>query len=109
MRPYFEIDELQDGEFVRLRLTGELDLGSAPALEQRLAQLRAENQAVRLDLSELEFIDSSGIHLLIGAFNDPRDDGWRLEIEPQLSSQVDRVFRLAGLDRVFVDPAMSDH
>lgn len=94
------IHEAPDGRWLRLRLTGELDLGSAPALGDRLAQLRAQKRPVRLDLSELRFIDSSGIHLLLGAFRDAGEDGWHLGIDSVLSAPVRRVFQLAGLDRL---------
>jgi anti-sigma B factor antagonist len=100
MAAYFEIHEAPDGEWLRLRLVGELDLGSAPALRQRLAQLRAAKRPARLDLSGLEFMDSTGIHLLTGAFNHARKDGWQLAIEPALAPQVDRLVKLAGLDRL---------
>lgn len=107
MTTYFEIDEVRDREWVRLRLTGELDLGSVPELEHRLAQLRAENQAVCLDLSGLEFMDSSGIHLLMSELGDASKDGWSLTISPDLPSQISRLFRLVNLDRVLSEPALS--
>lgn len=97
---YFGITEEVEGTWVRLRLNGELDLGSAPALQHRLEQLRAQKLPVRLDLSKLEFIDSSGIHLLVKAFNDARTDSWALEVEPSLSHQVARTLRLANVERI---------
>lgn len=100
MPAYFEIHEAYDGEQVRLRLTGELDLASAPVLSHRLAQLRSEQRPVRLDLSGLEFMDSSGVHLLVGAFHEARADGWQLAIDSALSPQVDRLCKLTGLDHI---------
>jgi anti-anti-sigma factor len=50
--------------------------------------------------SRFEFMDSTGIHLLTGAFNHARKDGWQLAIEPALSPQVDRLVKLAGLGRL---------
>ncbi len=95
--PQIEIHEVDDGEWVTLRVTGELDLGSAPLLEQRLAHLRAEEQPVRLDLSGLGFIDSSGLHLLIGAVTHARAEGRQFEVDPELSPQVERILRLTNL------------
>ena len=100
MPEYFEIQEAYDGESLRLRLLGELDLASTPILKDRLARVRAEKRLVRLDLSGLEFIDSSGIHLLIAAFNVAREDGWQLETDSALSPQVHSLFKLTGLDRI---------
>ena len=105
MTTYFQIREARDREWVRLRLVGELDLGSVPALKQRLAELRAEKRLVRLDLSALEFMDSTGIHLLVGASNDARNNGWDLEIEPGVSPQVHRLLKLTSLDRIIAPQA----
>jgi anti-sigma B factor antagonist len=101
---YFEIHQAHDGDRLRLKLTGELDLGSAPVLRQRLAQLRAEQRPVRLDLSRLEFMDSTGIHLLLDAYHDARHDGWQLAIDPTLSPRIQRLFKLTGLDRIIPTP-----
>lgn len=97
---YFGIHEADDDLWVRLRLTGELDLGSVPVLRHHLARLSTEKRPVRLDLSGLEFMDSSGVHLLIGAFNDARENGWQLVIDSALAPQVKRIIQLSGLDRI---------
>ena len=44
---------------------GELDLDTSTILIDRLASLAAEDGDLRLDLSELAFIDSSGIRSLL--------------------------------------------
>jgi anti-anti-sigma factor len=46
-------------------LVGELDLATSAILTERLAPLAAEGGDLRLDLSELAFIDSSGIRSLL--------------------------------------------
>lgn len=104
---YFEIDEDQQDEWTVLRLTGELDLGSVPVLRHRLAQLSADKRPVRLDLSGLGFIDSSGMHLLIAALNDAGKDGWRLEVPPSVAPNVEQSLRLARLERILVGPHLN--
>jgi anti-anti-sigma factor len=96
--PTFEMRESHTGEWLRLSLTGELDLRSAPVLEDRLDRLRALKSPVTLDLSELDFIDSTGIHLLIRTFGVARLKHWQLQIERDVSPQVMRVFKLARLE-----------
>jgi anti-anti-sigma factor len=94
---YLEIHELHDGTRLRLRLTGELDIGSAPELRHRIEELREEKLPVRLDLSGLEFMDSTGIHLLVNAFDRARADGWDFEVDPVLTPQIERLFELTNV------------
>ena len=90
-----------DPDRVRLVLSGELDLAVAELLGDRLRHLRNAGCDVRLDLAELDFIDSSGLRELITAIADSRSDGWRLEIDPQVSDAVQRTVDLAGLHSHF--------
>jgi anti-anti-sigma factor len=53
---------LEDG-VAGFRLVGELDLSTAPTLTEALGELEADGSIV-LDLQELTFIDSSGIHAI---------------------------------------------
>jgi anti-anti-sigma factor len=95
----FGIHEALLGDGVRLTVTGELDFASAPILEQRLEQLRIDGYAVQLDLSRLEFIDSSGLQVLFKAIRSTSRNGWRFEIEPDVAPQTMHVFKLVNLDR----------
>jgi anti-anti-sigma factor len=96
----FAILESQEGDWLRLLLTGELDIAAAPLLEDRISGLRDSTVPVRLDLSKLDFIDSRGLHALIQAMNDASANGWRLEIDRDVAPQAMRVFELVGLDRL---------
>ena len=94
----FRMRELfDDPDAVRLVVSGELDLAVAEMLGNRLRQLRNEGHAVRLDLSELEFIDSSGLRELIVAVSESRSNGWRFRIDPHLTEAVRRTVEIAGL------------
>jgi anti-anti-sigma factor len=94
----FEIRESPSGGSLRLSLTGELNLASAPKLEDRLARLRLRKSPVRLDLSKLEFIDSTGIHLLIQTVGEARIKGWPFQVEPDVAPEVMRLLRLVHLE-----------
>lgn len=86
-----------DSGEVRLILSEELDLAVAQMLGDRLGMLRDEGHAVRLDLTELQFIDSSGLRELIAACSEARSGGGRLDIDPQITEPVRRAVELAGL------------
>lgn len=96
--PTFEIYESQIDGWLRLSLTGELDLASAPVLEDRLACLRAFKHPVRPNLSKLDFIDSTGIHLVIRTLGEARVKHWELQIEPDVNLQVTRLFKLVHIE-----------
>ena len=97
--PHFEIQESRLDGCTRLTLTGELDLLSTPVLDARLARFRAVKSPVRLDLSRLEFIDSTGLHMLVRTVGEARIKGWELQIDPDVSAPVMSAFRLVQLDR----------
>jgi anti-sigma B factor antagonist len=86
--------ERSDGEVV-LRARGELDLSTAPTLEHALDSLDGGASAGRLDMSEVTFMDSSGLRLLIIAAERAEADGRRLSIVP--SSAVSLVVDQVGL------------
>jgi anti-sigma B factor antagonist len=63
--PSFAIDVEDDGTLLILRLRGELDLATRPEVEQAVARHGPGRQAVVVDLSQLDFMDSSGLNLII--------------------------------------------
>jgi anti-anti-sigma factor len=87
-----------DEDVLQLRLYGELDLCAADGLSAHLAELIDAGRRVRLDLAQLDFIDSSGLGAILRSVLDGRRDGHQLvEVDPNISRQVQRVVDLAGV------------
>lgn len=106
---HFQVRESTSKEgTLRLTLTGELDLVSAPVLKERLAALRAERMSVRLDLAQLEYVDSTGLCLLLTAMADARRDGWNLLVDPQIAPQARRLFELVQVKQYLVGDRATD-
>ena len=61
----FEVTRQGNGEVTMLALAGELDMSTTPVLDEVLEGLDRSG-AVILDLGELTFIDSHGLHALFG-------------------------------------------
>jgi anti-sigma B factor antagonist len=103
----FQIEQSTDASgLVLLQLLGELDLAVAPALTARLAALKETRAAVRLDLSGLQFMDSTGLGTVLTAVLDARRDGWPLEIDPALARAVKRIIDVSGVSPyLWPDPA----
>ena len=76
-------------------LAGELDLSTIPKLEGTLLDQVRTQPAVILDLTQLTFIDSSGIGILIEAFL--AANGGSMYTVVADGSQVERVFTIAGI------------
>jgi anti-sigma B factor antagonist len=99
------IEAWRDGENARLDLSGELDASGVQTLYDELQQLRVNRvAALILDLSDLEFIDSAGIVLLIDAHRRSQSNGKELRIV-RPTGHVAKLLTVAGLDDVlpFVD------
>jgi anti-anti-sigma factor len=92
----FRCEVVRDGEAARVRAIGELDMAAAPALAAEIAQLRqAGCPRVIVDLSELSFLDSSGLRLLLDCHAEARRDGHTVALIPGPRA-VQRVFELTG-------------
>lgn len=98
----FDVREnLVDGDTCVVSIRGELDLAGAPQLKARLAALGggAGHRAIVLDLSELSYLDSTGLAVLI-AFRRRLGAGQRLALASP-SAQVTRLLGLTGLNSGF--------
>jgi anti-anti-sigma factor len=94
----FEVTVEERGGAVHALLRGELDISTAPRLEETLARVEAESPPLLvIDLSALTFMDSTGLRLLIGADGRAQDDGRRVVLV-QGNELVHRVMRLTRLD-----------
>ena len=62
-----------------ISLSGELDMATVPVLNDQLAALEQDGaKTIVLDLRDLRFIDSSGLHAFVGAFRRSEEIGHRL-------------------------------
>jgi len=84
---------LQDGER-GLRLEGELDMATVPLLLEALEVMRGDGQ-VRLDLSGLTFMDSSGLHAIV-QFAAKQNGNGRLILD-RPSRMVSTIFKITDL------------
>jgi anti-sigma B factor antagonist len=88
----------RDADGYVVGLSGELDLAAVDLVAQEMERARASDAtSIVLDLSKLEFIDSTGIQLLLKLDLDSRANGDRLRVT-RSSRPVERVLRLTGVD-----------
>lgn len=98
----FRIEPQFQGATARLAVFGELDAMTAPLLEDRITVVVEQGCVeVVLQCEGLEFIDSSGLSVLITHHKRLRERGGELVIESP-AAPVRRLFDISGLDRVLV-------
>ena len=97
----FSVRTEQHGESAVVVPTGELDLATAPALEEALGRAFAGGTArVVLDLRELEFIDSSGLRTLLTARRRADDAEAAFSLVAGHRG-LERTLEIAGVHKVF--------
>lgn len=86
------------GDVAVVRLTGELDVAGSALLEQELERIGADHapRALVLDLSGLEFMDSTGLRLVVLADARSKEQGRRLALIPG-AEPVHRVFEITRM------------
>ncbi len=80
-----------------LALSGELDLVSCPALERAIDEVAGlDVDLIVVDLRELDFMDSTGLHALLRAHQQAQESSRRLALI-RGREQVQRLFDLTGV------------
>lgn len=106
------LDTTEQGEWTVLRVSGEIDVATAPKLREKIISLVGEGcLSIVVDLAAVDFLDSTGLGVLVGALKRVREHDGELRIacdEPRIV----KVFEITGLTDVFglhgtVDDAVS--
>lgn len=79
-----------------IAVIGELDLAVADQLSALLARGARDRPQILISLDECEFIDSTGIAVVVGAYRQAAERGGRLAVYAP-SAQVRRVLEVTGL------------
>ncbi len=91
----------QEGERSVVSVVGEIDVYTAPSLRERLNDLVASGHYhLVVDLSGVEFMDSTGLGVLVGGLNRVRTHDGTLRLVCA-QEKILKVFRITGLTKVF--------
>ena len=79
----FKLRSAREGDGVRVSLSGELDLATADKADEAIRQAEeSDAREIVVDLTELRFLDSTGLSVLLGAYTRNREAGRRLTFVP---------------------------
>ena len=100
------------GDRTVIEVGGEVDVYTAPKLDAELTSIVGSGKAaIVVDLSGVEFLDSTGLGVLVKALKHAKEAGGSLAVVAT-SDRITKVFRITGLDSAIplhdsVDSAVS--
>jgi anti-sigma B factor antagonist len=102
LQNHLNVEVRSNGRARVISVAGELDLASSPAFEEELARITASDaKQIVLDLRELEFMDSTGLSMLVKAQQLAEEAGQRFGLVKG-SPQVQRLLALTGIEDLLV-------
>jgi anti-anti-sigma factor len=85
----------------RVRVAGEMDLAVIGAVDREIERVEATDATkIVLDLDQLEFMDASGLRLLLHLSERSANNGRRLRVTRAGALQVRRVMEMTGVDEL---------
>jgi anti-sigma B factor antagonist len=94
-----DVNSHRDGDAGVVVAAGEIDLTSSEQLRTVLQETEAGEPAhVVIDLRQVDFIDSTGLSVLVGAANKERDTGRTIDLVAH--GHVRELLRVTGLDTI---------
>lgn len=97
----FAVDVAKSNGEIVVRVRGEVDLYTAPQLRERLDEaVNGPSPNVIVDLEQLDFIDSTGLGVLVGALKQARAAGGDVTLRNPTRS-THKILEIAGLTELF--------
>lgn len=94
------VSSRREGTAHAIVVHGELDVSCAPELEAEILRVEGSDaQSIVLDLSALQFVDSSGLRVILAAADRERDGAGRLRVV-RGEGPVRRLFALTGTEEL---------
>ena len=87
-------------DFALVRVSGEVDLSWSQQVRKTILEALGKAKAVGVELSNVSYMDSSGIAALVEGFQNARGKGQKFALVAA-SPPVRSVLKLARLDKVF--------
>jgi len=107
------LEHRREGDRTVLEVGGEIDVYTAPKLRERLVELVAQGHYIIIvDMTKVEFLDSTGLGVLVGGLKRVRSHDGQLVLVCN-QERIYKIFRITGLTKVFpiydsVEEALQD-
>lgn len=102
MNEEIRISEERFSDYIKVTIAGEADIYTSSELKERLYQVIEKNQMdLRVDCSQLKYIDSTGLGVFAGAFKRAKEINRKIYLTG-LRSNIKKLFVITGLDKLFI-------
>lgn len=96
------IKEELNNDYVRISLSGEIDIYTAQMLKEKLYGIVDQNKLdLRIECQGLNYIDSTGLGIFVGALKKTKINGKSIYLE-NLKDNIRKLFLITGLDKLFI-------
>ncbi|MBQ9942711.1 MAG: STAS domain-containing protein [Christensenellaceae bacterium] len=90
---------MDEAQVWQVALKGDIDLYNAPELKEALLNIKGAD--IRLNCEQLEYIDSTGLGVLVSAMKAAKEEGHTITVAG-LKPHIKRIFTLTNLHTIFV-------
>lgn len=95
------LEHRTEGDTTVLDVAGEVDVYTAPKLREKLVELVSDGHYnLLVDMTKVEFLDSTGLGVLVGGLKRVRSHNGSLELVCN-QERILKIFRITGLTKVF--------
>jgi anti-sigma B factor antagonist len=95
------LEHRTEGAATVLVVAGEVDVYTAPKLREKLVELVSDGHYnIVVDMTKVEFLDSTGLGVLVGGLKRVRSHNGSLELVCD-QERILKIFRITGLTKVF--------
>jgi anti-sigma B factor antagonist len=96
-----DLNVRKEGDSAVLEVGGEIDVYTAPKLREKLIELVSDGSYhLVVDLEKVEFLDSTGLGVLVGGLKRVRSHDGSLRLVCT-QDKILKIFRITGLTKVF--------
>lgn len=96
------LDEVYSENFTKVSVRGEIDIYNARHFKEKLYNIVEKSERdIIVDLGELNYIDSTGLGIFVGALKKARLNGRNICIE-NTKDNIKKLFTITGLDKLFM-------
>lgn len=95
-----QVELLEQNSVQYFKVVGEIDAFTAPVLRERLAAVEnVDGLKAELDLSEVDYMDSTGLGVFVGFYKAVSANGGHVKITG-LNKRLNRLFEITGLNEI---------